>query len=348
MSSIIETNWAKIDVSKIDTFNEQDIAACFNFIISELNNYELEQQEINDINNLLSLNGSKINSIKKCNDLLKIVDIFNLYEKDPNLARELIKKLLMILGKCHPCFYFAGVIVSKLPPKTFNFFMQLGAVVDPIHILGKNINNKYTNELEKVSMEKEILDNLGDDVSKLIIVTKNISIGKELENLIITNDDKNDKEIVGTRDNTVQPIIINNQAWEKLFNNISNDYKILILGDVNHISKLTTNHIIFNKYGVRYGWNNNIAQIEVDYNQLKNKNDYEKFYEELINLNVSEKFKNKSNFKFNIKSIAEIALGVPFLIGTDIIQSNNAIKQQQLVYGLYNLYIKDLQKFIDE
>ncbi len=348
MSSIIENNWAQIDINNVDKFNEQDLVACFNFIINELNDYELEQQEINDISNLLKINNSKINNIKKCNDLLKIIDIFYVYEKNPQLARELIKKILMMLGKCHPCFHYAGKIVSNLPPNIFNFLMKLGAVVDPIHILGKNINNKYTSEFEKTSMEQENINNLSDDIKKLIIVTKNISIAKELDNLIITNDDKNDEEIVGTRDNTVQPIIINNQAWDKVFTSIPKDYKILILGDMNHISKLTTNHIIFNKFGVRYGWKDNIAQIEVDYNQLKNKNDYDKFYEELVNLSVSEKYKQKSNFKFNIKSIAEIAIGVPFLIGTDIIQSNNAIKQQQLVYGLYNLYINDLQKFIDE
>lgn len=348
MSSIIENNWAQIDVSNVDKFNKQDLVNCFNFIINELKDYELDQNEINEISNILNIKSSNINNIKKCNYLLKIIDIYSLYEKDPQLTKDLIKKLLMMLGKYHPCFYFAGTIVSKLPPNTFNFLMKLGALVDPIHILEKNVNKKYVSKLEKTSMEQEDLNNLGDNIKKLIIVTNNISIAKELDNLIITNDDKNDEEIVGTRDNTVQPIIINNQAWDKVFSSIPKDYKVLILGDMDHISKLTTNHILFNKYGVRYGWKDNVAQIEIDYTQLKNKNDYDKFYKELTNLNVSEKFKQKSNFKFNIKSIAEIALGVPFLIGTDIIQSNNAIKQQQLVYGLYNLYINDLQKFINE
>ena len=348
MNNIIENNWAQIDINNVEKFNEQDIVSCFNFLIKELNNFELEKNELNDIGNLLSINSSKLTNIKKYNDLLKIIDIYSLCEKDPKLAKDLVKKLLMLLGKCHPCFYVAGAIVSNLSPNTFNFLMQLGAIVDPIHIIGKNVNCKYKSELEKAAMEQEELNNLGDNVTKLIIVTKNISIAKELENLIINDDDKNTEEIVGTRDDTVQPIIINNQAWEKVYTSLPKEYKILILGDINHTTKLTINNIKFNKYGIRYGWKENIAKIEVDYNQLKNKNDYEKFYEELINLNVSERFKNKSNFKFNIKSIAEIALGVPFLIGTDIIQSNNAIKQQQLVYGLYNLYIKDLQKFIDE
>lgn len=348
MSNITETDWIQIDVNNVNKLNEKDLISCFNFIIKELQNTELEQHEINDISNLLNINSSKVNTIKKYSDLVKVIDFYSLCENNPELAKNLVTKLLLSLGKAFPCFSLAGALVSKLPQNIFNFLMQLGGIADPIHLLGKGINHKYNTELEKASLEQEALNNLGDDITKLIIVTKNISLGKELENLIVTNDDKNENEIRGTRDNTVQPIIMNNQAWDKVYTNIPNEYKILILGDANHISKLTTNHILFNKFGVRYGWNNNIAQIEIDYTQINNKNDYDKFYEELTKLEVSEKFKQNSIFKFNFKSIVEIALGVPFLIGTDVLKSNNAIKQQQLIYGLYNFYINDLQKFIDE
>ena len=348
MSNIVETDWTQIDVNSVNKLNKNDLISCFNFIIKELQNNELEQYEIDEISSLLNINNSKISTVKKYNDLLKFIDISSICEKNPELAKRLISKLLLSLGKAFPCFSFAGAIVSKLPQNVFNFLIQVGAVVDPIHMIRKGVNQKYISELEKASLEQEALNNLGADITKLIIVTKNISIGKELENLIVTNDDENENEIIGTRDNTVQPIIMNSQAWDKVFAKIPKEYKILILCEANHISKLTTNHIIFNKFGVRYGWKNNIAQIEVDYTKLNNKKDYEKFYNELIQLEVSEKFKKKSIFNFNFKSIVEIALGVPFLIGTDIIKANNDIKQQQLIYGLYNLYINDLQKFIDE
>ena len=213
-----------------------------------------------------------------------------------------------------------------------------------------------------------------DEPKKLLVVYKDkdeIALN-QLKKMVDTNDDSVEGTIVGTEDGTVKIVAWNEKTWidNKKAGNVGDlDDKILFLGNIKGVDKLIpTLDIKFDKYGVKYGFSGKQAVIIINSSGVSKKEDYVAFVEELktvCDAKVNDRwFKGGEKPKVEGKKVAPIgvALAVQAIAGGIIGVGVGAItavttiafgdakvtRQQQLLYGVANLYLNDLDSFMKQ
>ena len=204
-----------------------------------------------------------------------------------------------------------------------------------------------------------------DEPRKLLVIYKEkdeISLN-QLKKFVDTNDDTENHEIVGTEDGTVKIVSWSEKIWidnKKAGNTGNLDDKVLFLGDIKGIDKLIpTLDIKFNKHGVSYGFSGKQAAIIVDGKTLISQKNYDAFVEDLKKVCDASSVGDKKHFDFtdgkqNIKKGAKFAV-VAVLFGaigsiaaltTYAFGDAKTIRNQQLLYGVAQLYLNDLDAFM--
>jgi len=213
----------------------------------------------------------------------------------------------------------------------------------------------------------------------LIVVYKDEMLLNQFKKLVETNDDQKLSEdggpkIVGTVDDSINIISWTEEVWldNKKSGNIKG--KVLFLGDIqgtkNLIPVIDTK---FDQFGVKYGWAGDQAVIHADTNVLNQRDEYQKFLIELDKMPVPQMLKTLiqkdaqpesavTEEKTAPKNIFEsafgaIASGINAIgkAGGDLIQWVNdvfrdkgLVERQMLFYGVFQMYEKHLQAFMDE
>lgn len=193
----------------------------------------------------------------------------------------------------------------------------------------------------------------------LIIVYKDELLLNQLKKLIETDDDN--EEFVGTIDDSIKIISWDEKTWmhNKKAGNIND--KVLFLGSIKGTEKLTpVVDIKFNKYGVKYGWAGNQFILWIDQSELKVEEKYKEFINEISNMPIPENYKNviskpiilnNNNPSTNAfqKFISE-ASSLVVNTGISIFNSSKDKKNKEMqmyLYGIINLYLNHLQKFME-
>lgn len=216
----------------------------------------------------------------------------------------------------------------------------------------------------------------------LIVVYKDEMLVNQLKKLVETNDDKQGDEIVGTADNSINIVAWNEKVWlgNKKAGNIKD--KVLFLGNIKGTVKLIpVLDLKFDQYGVKYGWAGNQAVLYTDHKAVAGKEAYLSFVSELSKLPVPEMIKKPKNAciidgekeaetevvkaeeeskakipAFLLKAKDTVEKGAEVLgkastkaasAAEDIFRDKNAVTRQQLFYGVMNLYLDELQEFMD-
>lgn len=218
------------------------------------------------------------------------------------------------------------------------------------------------------------------DRKVLIVVFKDEMLLNQFKKLVETNDDEKiagedgDPRVVGTVDDSINIISWTEQVWleNKKSGNIKG--KVLFLGNIQGTSMLIP--VIdtkFDQFGIKYGWAGDQAVIHADVNVLNKKEDYQAFLAELDKLPVPQMLKTlirdeKKNEPDSIqekatpKNIFESAFGALASslnaigkAGSDLVQWVNDVfkdktlmERQMLFYGVFQMYEKHLQAFMDE
>ncbi len=194
----------------------------------------------------------------------------------------------------------------------------------------------------------------------LIVVYKDELLVNQLKKLIETKDDGASDSVVGTTDGSVQIVAWTEKVWleQKKTGNIS--AKILFLGDIKGTDKLIpVIDIKFEKFGVKYGWAGNQAVLTADPKAMKSREDYASFLADLGQLpapvSVKSAIKATENHKITVKK-EDGKLDVKGMFSAiganmadtakDTFSNRKSLVQQMLVYGVINLYNKDLESFI--
>ena len=192
----------------------------------------------------------------------------------------------------------------------------------------------------------------------LIVVYRDELHVNQLKKLVETKDDCDSETTVGTKDGSVQIVAWTEKVWleQKKAGNINN--KVLFLGGIKGTDKLIpVVDIVFDKYGVKYGWAGNQAIIWIEPKALDDEESYKAFLEQLRALPVPKSLKSgltetcgvpvKSAPGKNGFWTALAALGTNIALATkDAFSNKKLVKQQMLFFGIINLYTNDLERFM--
>jgi len=200
----------------------------------------------------------------------------------------------------------------------------------------------------------------------LIVVYKDkdeISLN-QLKKMVDTKDDEVDSDgIIGTEDGTVKIVSWNEKTWlnnKKAGNTGQLDDKVLFLGDIKGVDMLIpTLDIKFNKFGVSYGFSGKQAAIMIDPKPLLNQKNYTEFIAELKKICDAGTAKEKRSIDFTDKAktiknglVMAAAYGLFNVVGAVAVATSYAfgdakiVRNQQLLYGVVQLYLNDLDSFM--
>ena len=98
---------------------------------------------------------------------------------------------------------------------------------------------------------------------------------------------------------------------------------------------------------VGYGWAGNDAYITNDTRLLEKKPAYEAFLKEIEEIDFDRLDKSSARFKMDLVAAAKIAFATPILL-KDLYDYQVKVTRQQLIYGIYKMYVDDLDKFINQ
>lgn len=215
------------------------------------------------------------------------------------------------------------------------------------------------------------------NISKtLIVVYKDELYANQIKKLIETKDDSEDGQTIGTKDNSVKVVAWNEKTWlaNKKAGNI--DSKVLFIGDIKGVDKLIpVVDVVFDKYGVKYGWAGKQAVVFIDSSFLSDYDRYTEFLAEIEELPMPESIKTKieplntekmdaafekakeiKNDKISNKVKNFIVSGVEKVekASNSVAKSAHStfkdkptVKKQMLFYGICNLYKNDLETFMN-
>ena len=249
------------------------------------------------------------------------------------------------MGLFYPIANTAQGLLTKVPEQIFSVLIKIGGFATPEYLIYQGVNMIANKKAEKAKAQAEYDANAYENIVTLIVVCKNKLLSTEMNKLINLKDDLDDETIVGTKDGTVHTIIWNESAWKAFRDKLTSNEKVLIIGKIKNTMPLTLEQIRFEKFGVKYGWDKNIATIEADSKVLSKTDKYKEFLSSLNSLQVSEKLKKDVKFKFDWVTAGKLAIFPPALIG-DILREDTEITKQQLLFGLYNFYMQDLAEFL--
>ena len=194
----------------------------------------------------------------------------------------------------------------------------------------------------------------------LIVVYKDELLVNQLKKLIETKDDGNENAIVGTTDGSVQIVAWTEKVWleQKKTGNIT--AKVLFLGEIKGTDKLVpVIDVKFSQYGVKYGWAGNQAVLIAEPKDMKTRDEYASFIADLGQLPAPASVKDaikatethkiamkKEDGKLDVKGMFS-AIGANVVdTAKDTFSNKKSLIQQMLIYGVINLYNKDLEAFI--
>lgn len=331
----------------LQSVEKDGITSLANVINEEIGSRKLSKEEIVQLQEIMSVDALEGAKWKNVADVLKYISVFAVAESHPEDVKKIMGVLLTIIGMIYPAANSANGILAKVPDKVFVALTKIGGLATPEYLIYKGINVIAKKKMEKAKGQVELDTNVQDEVATLIVVCRNKLLSAEVIKIIEAKDDIDNETIVGVKDGTVQTILWNEAAWETFHKKLSGTEKVLIIDNIKHTESLTAQQIRFEKFGVRYGWNGNVARIEANPKVLKEVEDYQEFLAAMETFEISEKLKKNVKLKFDWKTAGKLAVFPPLLI-VDFLNEEIEVKKQQLVFGLYNFYMQELAEFLKQ
>lgn len=331
----------------INSIDQEDVQVFKDAIDKEIGNSELDKEEIEQLQSILSVDALEAVKWKNVADVLRYINIFALAENNPEAMRKVSEVLLSIVGLFCPAVSSVNGILAKVPDGLFHALIKIGGLMAPEYHIYREVKAIADQKAEKVMDRNERDAATYEGMDTLIIVCKNQILSAELKKLVCSQDDLDDGTAVGTKDGTVHAMIWNEAAWEAFKDKLTCGEKVVIIGEIKNSYPLTPKEIRFEKHGVTYGWNKHIATITADPGVLSKKDAYDAFLSDMNTLKLAEQQKKNAKFKFDWFKAGKLAIFPPLLIG-DLLREKTEIKKQQLIYGIYNFYTQDLTRFLNQ
>ena len=186
----------------------------------------------------------------------------------------------------------------------------------------------------------------------LIVVYEDELLMNQLKKMVETCND-NEQGVVGAMDNSINIVSWTEDVWlaQKKTGNIHD--KILFLGEIKDTDKLIpVIDVVFNEFGVKFGWAGNQAILYADLQELTSRKDYDAFLENLSVMPVPHDIIANKNDKKNKNKILKktwvvIAFRKVKTKFEELFRDKAMMKRQMLFYGVVKLYNYGLEKFMN-
>ncbi len=181
-----------------------------------------------------------------------------------------------------------------------------------------------------------MFDNQNKKISLMIVYdVKTREYANYLMALIGQNDDK-DGKVIGTKDGSISAVMYTPKQYKDTLPKITSNTNILFMGNFKEANEQRKNvNIMFNKYGMKYGWLGKRAVMYVEDSLLK-KDEYKDFLE--FSKNYQQEFEDANHLFFTFST-------VPFV--TMMYRVHMEIREQQYRCLTMALYLDGLQKFLE-
>ena len=283
-------------------------------------------------------------------DVLKIIDTAEIISKHPEVAKKSVNAVLTIVGAFFPVALIGKTFVADLPEETFSKIINILALGDPVHMAHAMTDYAGKKTIQNSAEINQFADNLlampERYESTLIIISKDDLLAQTMAQLIEREDD-GEEGVVGTKDGSVYVIIANEKFYQKALVGKLSGQKKLFIGSLKSSETLRKMSVTrFDSFGVSYGWAGGDAYIYADPKPLEKKADYEAFLKEISEIDVDKFDKSNARFKMSLISAAKLAFFTPMLL-KDYYDYRVRVTRQQLIYGIYKMYISDLDRFLN-
>ena len=349
-----QKKWVAITKQVTDNISPDQAQTLFDAIKQEVGELKLDAQAREDLRLQFGVDEATANKWKTVDDVLSHIDIVDFAGKHPEALKNSIMAVLNTIANFFPVVAIASDIVAQVPESIVAKLVQFGGILTPEHLV-------HTAVKALANRQKPVIKENGDivffedtekedtgETTELIVVCNDGMLSSLLRSLVETEDDFDEDNITGTRDGSVSLIVFNEKAWIAEQSESVFDGKILFIGNVKGTDDLQSRiDVKYDKLGVKYGWYENRAVISSSPKEIKSKEKYAELLSELQELPVQEKFKSNSKFKFNAAAVGKLLLATPLLL-KDGYDESVALKRQQLILGICEMYKNDLEAFMTE
>lgn len=339
----MKLKWFGIVFDKLINMPEETLGELLDVVENEIGEYKLDENARKEAKEQLGTDDGTAEKWETIRDVLKHIDSVELAKKYPGTTKKAVNTVLSIVGCFFPVVLAADAVVAEMPDSIVSKLVQIAGSATPEHLLhkasdlmAKTFRKKNGEKMLDAPEEIPQLPPVEDKRRTLIIVCDDELLSEQAKNFIDCCED----------DGEFRVLTLNKKSWASCGSIATGAEKVLFIGDVKGTQELREKmEVRFDKYGVRYGWDETTAFITADGKAIADKEIYEDFVQEINSLPAPEKLKKAQKAKLNILSVGKAVLLPPLLI-KDHFDRVDGRDRQQFFYGIYNFCIMDVDRFM--
>ena len=316
----------------------------------QIGSVKLDKEAREELKEKLGVDDKVANAWNTAGDVLKMVDTAEVLASRPDIAKKGVDTVLGVVGAIFPVALIGKTLLAEVPEETYAKLIGVLSLADPVHlartVTGIAGAKTMQNAVELSQYAESLLDKPESYESSLVIVAKDELLAQAMAQLIDRNDDTEDN-VVGTKDGSVYVIVADEKFYQKVLAGRVAGQKKLFIGNIKSSESVRKSSVKrFEAHGVSYGWGGTDAYISNEVKALDKKADYEAFLKEIESIDFDRLDKDNARFKMNLVSAAKIAFATPILL-KDLYDYQVKVTRQQLIYGIYKMYVEDLDRFLN-
>lgn len=316
----------------------------------QIGSAKLDKEAREELKTRLGVDDKVANGWNTAGDVLKMVDTAEMLANNPELAKKSVDTILGVVGAVFPVALVGKILLAEVPEESYGKLIGVLSLADPIHlartVTGYAGAKTMQNAVELSQYAESLLEKPESYDSSLVVVAKDEMLAQAMAQLIDRNDDTED-QVVGTRDGSVYVIVSDEKFYQKVLAGRVAGQKKIFIGNLKSSENCRKSSVKrYEKFGVSYGWGGTDAYIACDTKALDKKAVYEEFLKEINAIDFDRLDKGNARFQMNIANAAKIAFATPLLL-KDVYDYQVRVARQQLIYGIYQMYMGDLDKFLN-
>lgn len=327
----------------VENMNEEGMQTLFDVFSREAQEFQLDMERKRFLKEELHLKDVDLNSWQTAADLVKHLDTSELVLKNPQAAKNTLVSVL----SAFPPTMIVGALCSAVPEDILSKILGFSLKASPDHLVNILVSHR-ANVIATRNAAYAEGDRVEQGKRNLAFVTKDELLFQQLKKLVETNDDEDDEILIGTKDGTVRIIRWEEQKWIYRTKTDAIDTKVIVIGDCKGAEVgAELMNVMFDQYGIRYGWTGNCAYVQADPRKLRAKGVYDAFLEELKAMPAPEVIKEDKKLRLNWKTGLKAALATPIL-AKDLYDDNYAVKRQMYFFGIIHFYYHHMEEFLND
>ena len=327
----------------VSKLGEDGVEMIFNAITQEAEELGQELERKNYVYGDLTAKEIDLNAWQTAADVVKHFDSVELVKKHPKTAKDTLVTVLMMF----PPTVIPAMLCKRIPEDKLTNILGFSLQASPDHLVNMLVTHKANVVRNRqLGFSKEDYSERGK--RNLVLVTKDELLYHQLKELVELSDDEDDEIVIGTKDGTVRLTRWDEQKWVYRNKTETVNTKVIVIGDckdANTGADMMT--VVYDQYGIRYGWNGNCAFVLADLRRIHSKGIYDVFLKELREMPAPKAIKEDKKLRLNWKTGLKTMLATP-LMAKDLYDDNYAVKRQMYFFGIIHFYYHHMEEFLNE